>query len=135
MFTIVRCIETSPPLDVVNDAHEEILNRYIMFGMGICAKYQSRDEQFPKPIGEGNLASRLVLFFANIPHNMIYLFNYTEYYLEHWLNKSYLLFVVFRNILFSLFVTWQLLNTIGRFELFPSAGTMIVFRFVMSDSG
>jgi hypothetical protein len=27
-----------------------------------------------------------------------------------------------------------LLNTIGRFELFPSAGTMIVFRFVMSDS-
>ena len=124
MFTIVRCIETSPPLDVVNDAHEEILNRYIMFGMSICAKYQSRDEQFPKPI-----------FFANIPHNMIYLFNYTEYYLEHWLNKSYLLFVVFRNILFSLFVTWQLLNTIGRFELFPSAGTMIVFRFVMSDSG
>jgi hypothetical protein len=34
----------------------------------------------------------------------------------------------------TLFVTWQLLNTIGRFELFPSAGTVVVFRFVMSDS-
>ena len=44
------------------------------------------------------------------------------------------MFVVFRNILFLLFVTWQLLNTIVRFELFPSAGTMVVFRFVMSDS-
>jgi len=32
--------------------------------------------------------SRLV-FFANSPPNMIYLFNYTEYYLEHWLNKYY----------------------------------------------
>jgi hypothetical protein len=57
-----------------------------MFGRGICEKYQSRDEKFPKPIGEGNLFSRLV-FFANTPHNMIYLFNYTENYLEHWLNK------------------------------------------------
>jgi hypothetical protein len=68
---------------------------------------------------KGNLVSRLI-FFANTPHNMIYLFNYTEYYLEHW---------------FFLFVTWQLLNTIGHFELFPSAGTVVVFRFVMSDSG
>jgi hypothetical protein len=33
-----------------------------------------------------NLVSRLV-FFTNTPPNMIYLFNYTEYYLEHWLNK------------------------------------------------
>jgi hypothetical protein len=49
------------------------------------------------------------------PPNMIYLFNYTEYYLEHWLNKYYLLFVVFKNIIFLLFVTWQLLNTIERF--------------------
>jgi hypothetical protein len=31
-----------------------------------------------------------------------------------------------------LFVTWQLLNTIiGRFELFPSAGRVVVFRFVI----
>jgi hypothetical protein len=37
-----------------------------MFGRGICEKYQSRDEQFPVPNGEGNLVSRLV-FFANIP--------------------------------------------------------------------
>ena len=63
-----------------------ILNRYIMIGRGIFAKYQSRDEKFPEPKGEDNLFSRLV-FFANTPHNMIYLFNYTEYYLEQWLNK------------------------------------------------
>ena len=37
---------------------------------------------------QGNLVSRLV-FFAITPPNMIYLFNYTEYYLEHWLNKYY----------------------------------------------
>ena len=36
-----------------------------MFGRGICEKYQSRDEKFPEPNGEGNLDSRLV-FFANI---------------------------------------------------------------------
>jgi hypothetical protein len=30
-----------------------------------------------------------------------------------------------------LFVTWKLLNAIGRFELFPSAGTVVVFRFVL----
>jgi hypothetical protein len=38
-----------------------ILNRYIMFGRGICEKYQSRDEIFPEP-----KVSRLV-FFANTP--------------------------------------------------------------------
>jgi hypothetical protein len=43
-----------------------ILYRYIMFGRGICEKYQSRDEKFPEPKGEGNLVSRLV-FFANTP--------------------------------------------------------------------
>ena len=57
-----------------------------MFGRGICEKYQSRDEKFPEPNGEGNLVSRL-FFFPQIPPNMIYLFNYTEYYLEHWINK------------------------------------------------
>ena len=31
-----------------------------MFGRGICEKYQSRDEKFPDPNGEGNLVSRLV---------------------------------------------------------------------------
>ena len=31
-----------------------ILCRYIMFGRGICEKYQSRDEKFPEPKGEGN---------------------------------------------------------------------------------
>ena len=44
----------------------EIVYRYIMFGRGICEKYQSRDEKFPEPKGEGNLVSRLV-FFVNTP--------------------------------------------------------------------
>ena len=33
----------------------KILYRYIMFRRGICEKYQSRDETFPEPNGEGNL--------------------------------------------------------------------------------
>ena len=37
-----------------------------MLWRGICKKYQSRDETFPEPNGEGNLVSRLV-FFANTP--------------------------------------------------------------------
>jgi hypothetical protein len=37
-----------------------------MFGRGICEKYQSRDEKFSEPKGEGNLVSRLV-FFTNTP--------------------------------------------------------------------
>jgi hypothetical protein len=41
-----------------------IIYRYIMFGRGICEKYQSRDEKFPEPNGKGYLVSRLV-FFAN----------------------------------------------------------------------
>ena len=32
-----------------------ILYRYIMIGRGICEKYQSRDEKFSQPNGEGNL--------------------------------------------------------------------------------
>ena len=32
-----------------------------MFGRGICEEYQSRDEKFPEPNGEGNLVSRLPL--------------------------------------------------------------------------
>jgi len=65
-----------------------IMNRYIMFGRGICEKYQSRNEKFPEPKGERNLVSRLEIF-ANTPPNMINLFNYMEYYLEHWLDKCY----------------------------------------------
>ena len=49
-----------------------VTHRYFMFGRGICEKYQSRDEKIPEPIGEENV-SRLV-FFANTPANMIYLF-------------------------------------------------------------
>ena len=66
-----------------------LLYRYIMFGRGICKIYQSRDEKFPEPNGKGNLVSRQV-FFANTPlkhDTCVYLFNYTKYYLEHWLNK------------------------------------------------
>ena len=50
-----------------------VTHRYIMFGRGICEKYQSRDEKIPEPKGEENVVSRLV-FFANTPPNMIYLF-------------------------------------------------------------
>ena len=57
-----------------------------MIGRGSSETYQTREESFPETIGDGNLVSRLVLF-ANTPPNMIYLFNYTDYYLEHWLNK------------------------------------------------
>jgi hypothetical protein len=32
--------------------HNVILYRYIMFGRGICEKYQSIDEKFPEPNGE-----------------------------------------------------------------------------------
>jgi hypothetical protein len=53
---------------------------------GYLRKIPVERRKFPQPIVEGNLVSRVV-FFANTPPNMIYLFNYTEYYLEHWLNK------------------------------------------------
>jgi hypothetical protein len=36
-----------------------IVYRYIMFGRGICEKYQSRDEKFPESKGEGNLVGFL----------------------------------------------------------------------------
>jgi hypothetical protein len=37
-----------------------------MFGRGICEKYQSRDEKYSEPKGEGSLVSRLALiFFTN----------------------------------------------------------------------
>jgi hypothetical protein len=38
-----------------------------MFGRGICEKYQLRDKKNSEPKGEGNLVSRLVVFFANTP--------------------------------------------------------------------
>jgi hypothetical protein len=87
------------------NTQKKIFNRYIMFGRGICEKDQSIDEEFSEPTDEWNLVSRLVFFSQIVPPNMIYLFNFTEYYLENCLNKYYLLFVVFRNILFSLFVS------------------------------
>jgi hypothetical protein len=36
-----------------------IIYRYIMFGRGICEKYQLRDEKFPEPKGKGNLVVTL----------------------------------------------------------------------------
>jgi hypothetical protein len=42
-----------------------------MCGRGICEKYQSRNEKFPEPKGEGNLVSRLVFFANTLPkHDM-----------------------------------------------------------------
>jgi hypothetical protein len=50
---------------------------------GVFAKNTSRKtKNFPSR----NLVSGLVFFADTLP-NMIYLFNYTEYYLEHWINK------------------------------------------------
>jgi hypothetical protein len=50
----------------------DILNRYIMFGRGICEKYQSRNEKLPEPKGEGNLVSILV-FFCKYPSQTLYI--------------------------------------------------------------
>jgi hypothetical protein len=62
---------------------------------GVFAKNTSRETK--------NFPSRM----TQIPlPNMTYLFNYTEYYLEHWLNKWYLLFVVFR-ILYNYHPCWS----------------------------
>ena len=43
-----------------NNQKKCFVYRYIMFGRGICEKYQSRDEQFPERNGEGNLVSRKI---------------------------------------------------------------------------
>jgi hypothetical protein len=51
-----------------------------MFGRGIYEKYQSRDEE-TKISSQDWYVSQILL------PNMIYLFNYTEYYLEHGQNK------------------------------------------------
>ena len=56
----------STPVVIIGEIQTWVLYRYIMFGRGICEKYQSRDEQFPELNGEENLVSRLV-FFANTP--------------------------------------------------------------------
>ena len=50
-----------------------------MLGRGICEKYQSRDEKFPEPNGEGNLVSMNNTFCLSFSGpNMMYLFNSTE---------------------------------------------------------
>jgi hypothetical protein len=45
----VNEIATLPLL--ITESPTTILNRYIMFGRGICEKYQSRDEKFILKIG------------------------------------------------------------------------------------
>ena len=59
-------IKTSGSTGMNIESPKFTLYRYIMFGRGICEKYQSRHKTFPEPNGEGNLVSRLV-FFANTP--------------------------------------------------------------------
>jgi hypothetical protein len=60
--------------------------------------------------------------------------NFPRFFVSRLINNTFCL--SFSGIFFSLlFVTWQLLNTIGHFELFPSAGTVVVFWFVLLDSG
>ena len=66
-FQICEISEIGPILDHFSNKIakyfmvHEILNRYIMFGRGICEKYQSRDEKSPEPKGEGNLVSILAV--------------------------------------------------------------------------
>jgi hypothetical protein len=55
-----------------------------MQGLNFIQIYHIWEGYLQKIPVEGNLVSRLV-FFANTLPTMI--FNYTEYYLEHWLNK------------------------------------------------
>ena len=54
----------------------DILYSYIMLGRGICEKYQSRQEKFPEPYGEGNLVPRLVLFENTLPKHDISVYDY-----------------------------------------------------------
>jgi hypothetical protein len=45
--------KSTTEFDDANQIYQEkIMNRYIMFGRGICEKYYSRDEKFPEPKGE-----------------------------------------------------------------------------------
>ena len=54
---------------------------------GVFAKYSSREtENFPSRMAR-KIQSQDWYFSQISLSNMIYLFNYTEYYLEHWLNK------------------------------------------------
>ena len=76
-----------------------------MFGRGICEKDQSKDEKFSGADRRVKFSLKTGIFSQIVPPNMIYLFNFTEYYLENCVNKYNLLFVVFRNILFSLFIS------------------------------
>jgi hypothetical protein len=67
---------------------------------GVFAKNTSLETKFPSTFGLGNFSS-LDLYFPQMPlpntiYFMIYLHDYTEYYLKHWLYQQYLLFVIFR---------------------------------------
>ena len=53
------------------------MNRYIIFGRGICEKYHSRDQKFPEPKGKVNLVSRLIIFFL-FCHRKCYI-NWTSF--------------------------------------------------------
>jgi hypothetical protein len=62
-------------------------------------------------------------------------FNYTLYK-NHgfWLVNSRCIFRVFSWFISFIFTAAEVF-ALGRFEVFPSAGTVVLFRFVMSDSG
>ena len=59
-MVLTKCIDLSLIRNIEYLLKSQILNRYIMFGRGICEKYQSRDKKFPELRGEENLVSRLV---------------------------------------------------------------------------
>jgi hypothetical protein len=75
-ISIVRLSRVgSPYLDIFSKEGWYCIQIYHVWE-GYLRKIPVERQKFPEPKGEGNLVSRL-----------IYLFNYTEYYLEHWLNK------------------------------------------------
>ena len=58
-----------------------------MFGRGICEKIPVERRKISRAEWRGKFSLKTGIFRNYPPPNMIYLINYTEYYLEHWLNK------------------------------------------------
>jgi hypothetical protein len=67
-YTLYKNAGSWQILNVNEGKKWNVIYRYIMFGRGICEKYQSRDEIFPELNGERNVVSRLVFLtkFVNV---------------------------------------------------------------------
>ena len=62
-----------------------------MFQRGNCEKIPVEKRKISRAVRQVKFSLKTGIFRKYSPPppppNMIYLFNYTEYYLEHWLNK------------------------------------------------